>query len=166
MRQADTLFVRENAPFPNSPLPVLIYPDVFSGQEPAFAKLFLKNGWTGVWVNGVYSFHHFHAAAHEALGCQSGWARLMLGGPNGEEVTITRGTAVLLPSGTGHQLLSCSADFSIAGAYPKGQSPDLQRGDANRYEQLKTASRSVPLPESDPVYGLSGPVTALWRLPG
>lgn len=157
--EASTLYLAENGHFPNSPLPVLLYLNVYGGQRPDFPGLFARSGWGGIWVNGVYSFHHFHASAFEALGCQAGWARLILGGPGGQEVTVNRGDAVLLPPGTGHFLKESSPDFLIAGAYPKGQSPDLQRGSAREFEALKEACRSVRLPETDPVTGAQRPYT-------
>lgn len=163
MSEAEALYIRENKPFPNSTLPVLVYRSALQEGKPAFDRLFKQNGWTGVWVNGVYGFHHFHAEAHEALGCLSGKARLMLGGPDGLAVDIRAGDALLLPAGTGHCLLSCSHDFSIAGAYPKGQRPDLQEGSPSDYERLKAFARAVPLPASDPVLGGSGAASGAWR---
>ncbi|NLW20057.1 MAG: cupin [Clostridiales bacterium] len=161
MKDANTLFIPAATPYPNSALPVLIYPQVTS--TPDFTRLFAAQGWTGIWVNGVYSFHHFHTTAHEALGCQSGWARLRLGGPEGVEVRVTRGDALLLPAGVAHQLLAASPDFSIVGAYPRGQSPDLHRGKPADYERLAAACRALPLPETDPVQGAQGAVGRHWH---
>lgn len=150
-------------PFPNSALPVLVY----QGAQPAmgadFEALFLKNGWSGVWVNGVYQRHHFHATAHEALGCIRGSASLMLGGPEGVQVLIQAGDALLLPAGMGHKRLQASPDFLIVGAYPKGQSPDMQEGDEEAYMPLLSQSQKTPLPDSDPVLGKKGPVFDDWH---
>lgn len=151
--EAAALYLAENGQFPNSPLPVLLYRNACAGQRPDFPARFASNGWAGIWVNGVYAFHHYHASAFEALGCQAGWARLVLGGPDGQEVMVNQGDAVLLPPGTGHCLKECSPDFLIAGAYPKGQSPDMQRGGAGDFEALRQACRSVRLPDTDPVTG-------------
>ena len=157
--------VNERAPFPNSALPVLLYQGVFAGEQPDFRGLFARHGWGGMWVNGVYSFHHFHTTAHEALGCLSGWAEVMLGGPEGSLVRFQQGDAVLLPAGVAHQLVASSPDFSVLGAYPKGQSPDLQRGDRGDYARLKKAAAAVPLPEMDPVLGPSGGLGQHWHPP-
>lgn len=156
------LLISAQPPFPNAQLPVLIYPQALA-QPADFPRLFRANGWTGVWVNGVYGFDHFHADAHEALGCISGWARLRLGGPQKVEFTIRAGDAVLLPAGVGHRNMAQSDDFSIAGAYPPGQSPDLQRGDPAAYEALLARARMVPLPLTDPVMGKEGLVQAHWQ---
>lgn len=163
MHEAVAIFIPPRAPFPNSALPVLFYPGVYQGAKADFSKRFASHGWGGIWVNGVYSFHHFHTTAHEALGCISGWAQVLLGGPAGQEVRISQGDAVLLPAGVAHQLLASSSDFSIVGAYPPGQSPDLHRGDPADYERLVTACRALPLPQRDPVYGEAGPLFAHWK---
>lgn len=147
-----TLLIPAKPPFPNSELPVLIYPQALPGKA-GFAALFRKNGWTGIWTNGVYEFDHFHARAHEALGCTKGWARLRLGGPEGLEVRVEAGDAVLLPAGMGHRNLEQSADFQIVGAYPPGQSPDMQYGEAADYERLMKRCRQLPIPSRDPVDG-------------
>ncbi|NLX82540.1 MAG: cupin [Clostridiales bacterium] len=163
MSKASTLYLQEQPPFPNSTLPVLMYEQVYTGANAPFARLFEQNGWTGLWVNGVYSFHHYHAAAHEVLGCIAGWAHLTLGGPGGTLVLIQKGDAVLLPAGIGHQLIKASPDFQVVGAYPKGQFPDLQRGDTQAYERLKAEAALVRLPDTDPVMGAGGAVAAHWQ---
>lgn len=156
-----TLFIAEKPPIPNSSLPVLLYRQL-KPDNADFAALFAQNGYTGIWTNGIYSFHHFHTTAHEALGCISGWANVLLGGPKGQEVKIECGDAVLLPAGIGHKLLKASADFSIVGAYPPGQSPDLERGDSKRYEIVLAKINALPLPGTDPVTGQVGAVHTHW----
>lgn len=158
-----TLLIPARNPFPNSGLPVLLYQAALPKEGADFESLFHQNAWTGIWVNGVYAVHHFHATAHEALGCIRGSAVLMLGGPEGTQVAIQAGDAVLLPAGMGHKRLSCSSDFLIAGAYPPGQSPDMQRGDPRQFEALQAISRQAALPQSDPVKGQSGPVLSHWH---
>lgn len=78
---------------------------------------------------------------------------MRLGGPDGDTYTLKAGDAVLLPAGTGHRNIESSADFQIVGAYPPGQSPDLQTGDMARYDALKKQAASLELPETDPVSG-------------
>lgn len=153
----------EAAPFPNAALPVLLYQGVFPDGKPGFESLFVRHQWSGMWVNGVYTFHHFHATAHEALGCLSGWADLLLGGPTGSLVRLAQGDAVLIPAGVAHQLVQASRDFSVLGAYPPGQSPDLQRGDREAYPRLKEMAARVPLPETDPVMGTQGGIYPHWH---
>lgn len=166
MPDAKTIYIPAVAPFPNSPYPVLVYAGALRDAPTRFDRLFLQNGWTGVWVNGVYSFHHYHAEAHEALGCVAGSAVLRLGGPDGLEVEVKAGDALVLPAGVGHCLVRSSRDFSVAGAYPEGQSPDLQRGDTEGFEALRSKCLAVPLPETDPVYGGEGSLPFYWRMSG
>ena len=68
-----TMKLEENGKFPINPeLPVLVYKNVFNfaGGDPAstIEKVFAENNWAGSWRDGIYSFHHYHSTAHEALG--------------------------------------------------------------------------------------------------
>jgi uncharacterized protein YjlB len=58
-------------PFPGNEIELRLYKAVFNdkstGLGSKFSKLFIENGWSVPWVNGVYGFHHFHAEAHEVL---------------------------------------------------------------------------------------------------
>ena len=163
----ETIYISENKRIPNSNLPVILYSSIFQeGKEDYgedFFELFEKNGWGNSWRNGVYSFHHYHAKAHEVLGCASGWVKVQLGGVKGDVFELKKGKAVLLPAGTGHKRVEASADFSIIGAYPHNQSPDLNKEDSEKYAENKESIQKVRNPEKDPVTGEEGPAVKEWK---
>ncbi len=154
-----TLLLAPGETMPNSRLPVLIYRNE-PGAAEGFATLFARNGWTGIWHNGVYDYDHYHSNAHEVLGVDSGRAVLQLGGSSGESVEISAGDVLVLPAGTGHRRISRSNDFVVVGAYPAGQ----EHYDVCRARSLELDLRiaKVKKPESDPVRGAGGPLLSLW----
>jgi uncharacterized protein YjlB len=163
-----TLSFADDGDVPNHPRwPVLHYPravDPDAGDTArAFEALFRRHGWGGGWRNGIYSFTHYHAAAHEVLGIARGTARVQLGGDAGAAVEVAAGDVVLLPAGTGHRLIASSGDLLVVGAYPPGQEPDIRRAGERDAAGIRASVAAVPKPAADPVGGRDGPVATLWR---
>lgn len=53
----------------NQTFAVVIYRNVGTDFHSAdFEAIFSRNGWSGIWRNGVFDYHHYHSGAHEVLG--------------------------------------------------------------------------------------------------
>lgn len=63
MTRPETRRFEDAGGIPNSRLPVLVYHDVQAAGAPHDCEeLFAGNGWLGAWVDGIFSFHHFHSS--------------------------------------------------------------------------------------------------------
>ena len=150
----------------NQKLPVLLYREVFdvsTGDPVLFETLSGRNQWPAQWRNGIYSYHHYHSTAHEVLGFIRGSARIVLGGPDGQEVAVSAGDVAVLPCGTGHCRIQASDDFLVVGAYPATGVYDLYKG-ASRddHDRALPLIPKVPLPRKDPIFGAEGPLKQVW----
>jgi uncharacterized protein YjlB len=117
MTQVETLTFEEAGGIPNTRLPVLVYHEVEGAREADECnKLLARNRWLGAWVDGIYSFHHFHSTAHEVLGIVAGSAAVVLGGPSGRRFEVSRGDILVLPAGTRHCNVGSSDDLLVIGA--------------------------------------------------
>jgi uncharacterized protein YjlB len=164
--EAQTFLLVENGWVPNNPrLPVILYTHVL-GERISIAPsemraLFVQNGWRPRWCNGIYPYHHYHTATHEALGIVQGNARVMLGGPDGKEVDVGLGQVLLIPAGVGHRCMHADEDFTVVGAYPDGMDWDLCKGPPD--DAMRERLAHLPLPARDPVDGANGLLKLLWR---
>lgn len=156
----------DDGTFPNSRLPLLFYEEALrrgTVTPEALERLFGDNGWPPAWRSSVFTYHHYHSTAHETLGIARGSARLMLGGPQGQEFEVKAGDVIVIPAGVAHRRLSSSGDFLVVGCYPPGQEWDLLRGELGERPEADENIARVPLPASDPVGGASGPLTEKWH---
>jgi uncharacterized protein YjlB len=158
----------DDGQFPNNVLlPLLVYRKVFhlpqANRSKTVLSLFENNGWTNGWENGVYDFHHYHSTAHEVLCIIEGSVRLQFGGPSGISVFLEQGDVAIIPAGVSHKNISGHTDFKCVGAYPVGQNYDMNYGKSDERPKADENIRSVPLPTSDPVYGMGGPLIKNWE---
>ena len=155
----------DDGAFPNhARLPLIVYRQALAKPDPAAIETTLHaNGWGGSWRNGVYSFHHYHSTAHEVLVVYGGSARVQLGGEHGIVAEIGPGDVVIIPAGVAHKNLGASGDFHVVGAYPAGQSPDMNYGQPGERPRADETIARLSLPMNDPIFGPDGPLLGLWR---
>lgn len=149
--------LQDDGTYPNNKFPVLYYEKAFEHTN-TMRDVFESNHWRNSWVNGIFPYHHYHSTAHEVLGVMSGHATVLLGGPDGEQLNISRGDVIVLPAGTAHKRIQQSNDFQVLGAYPDGMSFDTKTDKPGEYDQALQQIPNVPIPKQDPVTGNS-----IWR---
>ena len=157
----------DDGTIPNSELPLLAYRSALSDDRAdlarGFEELFGANGWSGSWRNGIYTLRHYHSNAHEVLGIARGQAHVEFGGPDGKELDVVAGDAVVIPAGVSHFNLGASDDLLVIGAYPAGGVPDLCRDSGGDRVAALPRLQALTIPASDPIYGTNGPLTQAWR---
>lgn len=172
MKDAEEITVQnhtfgDDGRIPNNPLPLLVYQQALEGNDRGISEcksLLAGNGWGGAWVNGVFPYHHYHSNAHEVLCVTSGNARVTFGGHEGTTIEIEAGDVAVVPAGVGHCNAGASGDFTVIGAYPRGQeSYDLRTGEEGERPEVIENIRSVESPVRDPIFGDQGPLMRRWR---
>ena len=123
----DHFFLSENDWVPNNPhLPVIVCHGIAAAEgdlATTFEKTFARNGWQGIWRNGIFDYHHYHTMAHEVLGIARGQGVVMLGGPASREVKLAAGDCLILPAGTGHCRCRPATISSSLGAIRPDRTP-------------------------------------------
>ena len=153
------IVLTDDGTFPNnSRVALTLYPRFFGFRpNPSEIEAFLvSNGWHPLWRYGIYPYHHYHTTAHEFLGCFSGSARVIFGGDKGQALELKVGDAVMVPAGVAHKCLS-STNFAVVGAYPEGQSPDMNYGKTHERPKADLAINALGLPSTDPLTGKEWP---------
>ncbi len=157
---------------PNNPAyPLLIYRAavrdfVGDGGARRLAERLVENGWSGVWENGIFPFHHYHARAHEVLANLGPDVEVQFGGPTGSRIWLRSGDLTILPAGTGHCRLSRGPELLIVGAYPAGQEDwDLKRETDADFARAASEIARTQLPQCDPLTGKRWPLLDYWIAP-
>lgn len=163
-----TRLLKNTETIPNSRLPVVIYQGALDlpKDDPAAAieAMIHANQWGNDWRNGIFSYHHYHSTAHEALLVYSGSAKVQLGGESGVIETIGAGDCIVIPAGVGHKNLGASSDFHVVGAYPPRQNVDMNYGKPGERPRVDQNIARLSLPTTDPVFGKAGPLLDHWRM--
>jgi uncharacterized protein YjlB len=160
--------LKDDGQFPNSGLFLLIYKDALTlpGEDSSSSikKIFESNNWKNCWVNGIYDYHHYHSITHEALAVYQGNANVQFGGPSGIAEEINKGDIIIIPAGVAHKCNIASGNFKCVGAYPEGRDYDIFKGEPSDRPRADKNILKVKLPETDPVYGLNGPLILNWEM--
>ena len=164
MDEPETYSFADDGGIPNSRLPVLVYRHALPADHDAMTKALATNGWSNAWLDGIFTYHHFHSIAHEVLGIASGEVRVTLGGPTGRTVNLSAGDVVVIPAGVAHRNVGQPGRLEVVGAYPGGADYDTRRGDPAEYEAVKKASALVSPEVNDPVTGSEGALKRLWAV--
>jgi uncharacterized protein YjlB len=165
----ETYLFADDGSIPNNPrLPLLVYRDAVdlkgtADPDAVIEKTFLANGWGDLWRNGIYPEVQYHSTIHEAMGLARGRAKVRFGGSTGRDIDLCAGDVVVLPAGTGHQGLWSSPELVVIGCYPRTGRYDLCLGSKAEYAKAIAAIPTVPLPDTDPVFGIHGALQQLWR---
>lgn len=160
---------RDDGIFPNNAkLPLILYRGAMAlpARDSALTveKLFQTHEWAGSWRNGIFPYHHYHSTAHEVLGVPKGSAQVQLGGDHhGQTFEIQAGDVIIIPAGVAHKNLGSTPDFQVIGAYPLGQTWDMNYGKPTERPQADQNIAQVPLPRLDPVYGKKGLLAEYWH---
>jgi len=161
--------LKRNKNFPNNELPVIIYKKALelplqkNKAADITQQIFLRNGWSNSWRNGIYDFHHYHSTTHECLGIAKGSANVILGGPNGKRIRLSQGDVIFIPAGVAHKCTAFAKDFLCVGAYPQGKDYDINTGTAEEYQKALSRIRKQPIPKHDPVFGKQGFMKVYWK---
>ncbi|MGG1575971.1 cupin domain-containing protein [Fictibacillus sp. NRS-1165] len=162
--EVKTFYFEDDGFIPNHPeWPVVFYEGVLTENAHEAEFIFNENNWLNSWRNGIFDYHHYHSNSHEVLGVISGFATVKIGGKSGCELQIHTGDVMVLPAGTGHMKIDSSADFQVAGAYPNGNDYNLMRGVDGERPDVIDEIRTVAIPETDPVFGVEGPLFHHWQ---
>jgi uncharacterized protein YjlB len=167
--QPESIIFQDDGLIPNSRYPVLLFRGAveLESNDPASSmeSRFAANHWIDSWRNGIYSFHHYHSTSHEVLGIYQGSVTVRLGGEKGQDFVLRAGDVVVIPAGVGHKNRQCTPHLGVVGAYPDGRECDLLRGRPGERPQADLNIAGVPMPESDPMYGVHGPLKEIWMKP-
>jgi uncharacterized protein YjlB len=165
----EELRCKRNKNFPNSKLPVLIYrgalvlPKSKNRSSKIVQNIFLRNGWSNSWHDGIYDFHHYHSKTHECMAIVKGNASVIFGGPGGIKKKLSSGDLIILPAGVGHKCQKHDEDFCCVGAYPQGKDYDIIHGEPAEYDKARKRIKNLSIPRKDPLFGKEGFLKSYWK---
>ena len=158
----ERVYLEGDGTFPNNAAwPVLLYRNCFDEvRDGDGAKLLTANGWSRPWAWGVFSYHHYHSSAWEALLCVRGEADVQFGGPQGPVLTTSEGDLVLIQPGVAHKQGRTADGFLLLGSYPTHEgcfTPDADTVRGAPTPQQAASIKACPAPLLCPRWGARTP---------
>ncbi len=135
----------------NPQFPVIHFsmPEAVVADAPSVSEQLRKHGWHTQWQAAPFSFLHFHSTSHLLLTVMQGEGVMRVGGVQGKLRLLTPGDRLIVPAGTGQQLMSHRGDFQVLAAYPEGQCWDVCRSAISSTAIRRMAG--LPLPDPAPL---------------
>mmetsp|Transcript_8370 Transcript_8370/g.14066 ORF Transcript_8370/g.14066 Transcript_8370/m.14066 type:complete len:212 (+) Transcript_8370:67-702(+) len=158
----ERFFLDSDGTFPNNRnQPLLLYQGVYEeARDGDGSALLMRNGWSQPWAWGVFTYHHYHSNAWEALLCVRGEADVQFGGPSGPFLRAAVGDLVLIPPGVAHKQGASSGGFLLLGSYPVHAGCPTPHADtvckAPTLQQAENI-KSCPVPLHCPRWGAKPP---------
>ena len=129
---------------PRFPVTYMRISQVATADIATVSERLSQHGWQVQWQAAPFSFRHFHSTSHLLLTVIRGEGVMSIGGAQGKLQALTPGDVLILPAGTGQQLVSGSDDFQVLAAYPEEQCWDICRSAISATAVRRIASLSLP----------------------
>ncbi|KZF26120.1 hypothetical protein L228DRAFT_242531 [Xylona heveae TC161] len=177
--EPEIYYVAPTPTSPNSVFPLLVYRNVLKHTAPEdILDTIEPNGWKkgGQWT--TYKIPHYHTTVHETYGIIRGSSTYSMGKTdfdpefneqgqeNGLKLHVSVGDVFVVPAGVSHCSLDSEGDYEFIGLYsPEDKQFDMNMGKAppERTKILAEKCENLPIPDSDPIYGKSGPLPRIWK---
>jgi uncharacterized protein YjlB len=85
----------------------------------------------------------------------------VLGGDEGQKITIEKGDVLIIPAGVAHRNASPKIKCRCIGTYPNGIDYDMRYG-TDEGSKAPENIKQVRIPDTDPLFGKGGEIRHYW----